>query len=604
MKFRSALAYLSPVATVLLLSVACTVGPNTKGATTIASISAEKTAVTMSQIQGTVSMNGADVAGYDVSAVPVDTMPGIKTYSSKIDQTGHFAVTAPAGTYNVIASKAGSNYRGIKWAVQTATSVDLVLTPTGTIAGTVTVSPVVDLAGTMVFVPGTSFLALLDSDGKYSMTGVPVGTVSLKVVKPGYKTGAVASVAVTAGQTTANANMSIAPTPGAPFAAVSGAAPAGQFGALYVGEPTCVTCHSNVKATYEATAHWKVGQAANGWSGLARGAACAGCHMAGEDPANPKKSILINGLPAGGDFTKGLTDAVNLKFAGIQCENCHGPGGNHVNATSADRKLTITSQPSYKDTCARCHISGNFNQKWPATGATDTDVNAGGAGAAPHHPQDLAYSENGGFEYGQTISSSAHNTQLGNGCINCHTSGAFPGNHDIVIDKAQVAVNVCQSCHGPSFNEASIVASQAKFKMAHEVLLDVLKEYKGKFCKEVAVATSSANLIGYSTASADIIAFNGTFTNKCSCWDDSPAAVQAVYPHVATASNPISSTATTWSPHQTTFNRAWWNWDLLEAEKSWGIHAPNYESSILRLSYNALVTDLGTASYSLMSLKK
>jgi len=604
MNRTTAIAFGLPVALVALLSVACTVGPNTKGASNVAALNAQ-TKVATAQIEGTVVVNGAAVSGAQVAAVPVGAAPGIKTYTGTTDDAGHFTLSMPIGNYNLIASKDGSNLRAVKWAVQTATTVDLNLVPTGNISGKVTSDPPVTMTGTLVFVPGTSFIAALDANGNYVINGVPAGTVSVEVMMPRYTPALQNSVVVTAGQTTANINLAL--TGQANFASVSGAAPAGQADSAYVGAETCKVCHSGYFSVYSQTAHWTTRDRLA--SGAVRGT-CQSCHVAGQDPTTLKSVLLTSGATAGYDFSKplSLSDSVNAKFIGIQCENCHGPGANHVAADATHRATTITSKPSYVTTCNRCHNTA-FNKTYAATGVTDDVVNASGGNVAPHHPQSLSYMQYGGYEYGQAIPTSAHNTMLGNGCIDCHMSGEGPENHEInnELNQANMVANVCQACHGTNFTGASIKAYQAQGKLAAEALGETLSKYRSAFCEEVAIsATDSTHPAKVnSTESVDI----ANTAYKCSKWDDSPDIIR----NAPTAShsggvNPITSASTTWSTHMTTYDRAFYNWDLYEADKSWGLHSPGYLQSLLRLSYNALATDLNTVaptgSYEIMNLKR
>lgn len=160
-----------------------------------------------------------------------------------------------------------------------------------------------------------------------------------------------------------------------------------------------------------------------------------------------------------------------------------------------------------------------------------TVISAGGVGSYPKHPQALIYQQSGGYTYGQTLSSSAHN-KLENGCIDCHVTGLPGANHDINIEnnRAAVIANVCSTCHGVTMTPASI---QAMTKLAMDALRDLMIAYRKAFCREVLVGTAT------SSAAVDI----ANLTYKATLWVDTPAGVTTV-----------TGTVTTWSPHQTSFN--------------------------------------------------
>lgn len=116
----------------------------------------------------------------------------------------------------------------------------------------------------------------------------------------------------------------------------------------YVGDnaKTCKMCH---KAQVEAWAEWPM---ASGWDKLSdedkANEACIPCHVTGY------------GEPGG--F---VSEKETPGLAGIQCEACHGPAGNHMKAPLTDkeaRKNTVS--PPDEANCLQCHIEeGNPNFK-------------------------------------------------------------------------------------------------------------------------------------------------------------------------------------------------------------------------------------------------
>ncbi|MGE3310434.1 MAG: multiheme c-type cytochrome [Limisphaerales bacterium] len=103
----------------------------------------------------------------------------------------------------------------------------------------------------------------------------------------------------------------------------------------FLSQSTCRGCHPTAHNGVQDTAHARafetlkrIGQAAN--------AHCLPCHTVGF------------GIPGG--F---VSEAATPLLAGVQCENCHGPGGNHV-ADPADLKARpVVSQAS--TLCGGCH---------------------------------------------------------------------------------------------------------------------------------------------------------------------------------------------------------------------------------------------------------
>jgi len=103
----------------------------------------------------------------------------------------------------------------------------------------------------------------------------------------------------------------------------------------YVGAQVCLDCHSATHATWQLSKHAAaldtlatIGQSAN--------ATCLPCHTVGY------------GTPLG--FK---TAAATPHLAGVQCENCHGPGGSHVaNVEDPALRPTVTIA---SEVCGGCH---------------------------------------------------------------------------------------------------------------------------------------------------------------------------------------------------------------------------------------------------------
>ncbi|HPF70349.1 MAG TPA: PKD domain-containing protein [Candidatus Krumholzibacteria bacterium] len=83
------------------------------------------------------------------------------------------------------------------------TVVDIQLMPTGTILGEATRENAADHSGTIVFVDGTSYVAVTDAMGAFSLTGVPIGTHPVHGTYPGYLDDVTDATLTAAGDSTA-----------------------------------------------------------------------------------------------------------------------------------------------------------------------------------------------------------------------------------------------------------------------------------------------------------------------------------------------------------------------------------------------------------------
>jgi hypothetical protein len=197
----------------------------------------------------------------------------------------------------------------------------------------------------------------------------------------------------------------------------------------YVGKAACQYCHSGglaeVKApTWSKTAHASIfTEGVEGTNSDHYAASCMGCHVAGYD-ADPKAD---NGgfddvakklnwtLPTPG---KGQYDTVpaELKNLGdIQCENCHGPGSQHVKSGGNTVEISVSKN---SNTCAICHDAPTHHIKqgeW---------VNSGHA-IAPRETETA--------------------------CVGCHTGPGFIAtiaNQPVTTDYGAISCDTCHEPHG------------------------------------------------------------------------------------------------------------------------------------------------------------
>ncbi len=121
---------------------------------------------------------------------------------------------------------------------------------------------------------------------------------------------------------------------------------------LYVGQQECAGCHQNAHAINFSAAHTRA------YERLTAKRAefdpeCLHCHTVG--------------FGAKDGFTTLQRTPI---MAGVQCENCHGRGGDHVKAKRAKLNTQSTFRPVTPNTCVKCHDkenSENFDYKtyWP-----------------------------------------------------------------------------------------------------------------------------------------------------------------------------------------------------------------------------------------------
>ena len=181
--------------------------------------------------------------------------------------------------------------------------------------------------------------------------------------------------------------------------------------AAYVGVTVCAGCHAETAAAWEGTKHsgalatlTAIGQGGN--------ARCLGCHT------------VAMGQPGGFVDVATTPNLVN-----VQCESCHGPGGEHAGAPSKTNIVRLV--PS--STCGGCH-----------TGT--------------HHPQ---YEE-----WQQSKKSDSLPDAHADSCVQCHTAegfvyalGAPTEPHVEERQDGQPATTdlECWSCHNPHENAAGTV---------------------------------------------------------------------------------------------------------------------------------------------------
>ncbi len=188
----------------------------------------------------------------------------------------------------------------------------------------------------------------------------------------------------------------------------------------YVGSMRCAQCHTRIHQDWVGTLHWRaletleaVGQDTN--------ADCIGCHVTGYGEE-------------GGFVSRALTN----DLAGVGCEECHGPGRDHVENV-ADESLRPPKDLS-PALCGRCHTGShhpNYDE-WSSSHhalVTETPAEEFEAGEALNN---CGKCHSGEFFLrsivnGETLEDDAllgqpREEQLAIACVVCHYPHAQTGN--------------------------------------------------------------------------------------------------------------------------------------------------------------------------------
>jgi hypothetical protein len=195
------------------------------------------------------------------------------------------------------------------------------------------------------------------------------------------------------------------------FFRVSGPSP------QYIGAQACAGCHDSIRATELKTPH--AGAFTNAYFAAAGGqtnSSCLPCHTVGY------------GLPTG--F---VSQSKTPQLANVQCENCHGPAGNHQ-ANPDD--LTVVPQIEIAATvCGGCH-TGPMNptyEEWTTSGH------------AAVVPDAL-----------QVMSSSTNNISS---CGRCHSGSVrlalIYGQNPVALTNDLNVAITCAVCHDPHSTNAN-----------------------------------------------------------------------------------------------------------------------------------------------------
>jgi hypothetical protein len=105
----------------------------------------------------------------------------------------------------------------------------------------------------------------------------------------------------------------------------------------YIGWTRCTKCHDGIARTWQSSRHAKAIESLKK-SNQENLPACVKCH--------------VTGYEQDGGF---LDYELTPEMAGVQCEECHGPGSHHVNNPAGE---PVKSKVPGAELCRKCHTAG------------------------------------------------------------------------------------------------------------------------------------------------------------------------------------------------------------------------------------------------------
>jgi predicted CXXCH cytochrome family protein len=185
----------------------------------------------------------------------------------------------------------------------------------------------------------------------------------------------------------------------------------GDTTAAFVGAQVCSTCHQSSYAAWTSTLHSQA-MATLAAIGQSTNANCVPCHAVGV-----------------GQDTGFVSMADTPGLGSVQCENCHGAGGNHIK----NPEQVAMAVPLEAEVCGSCHQGF-------------------------HHPNYEQWSTSAHAAARETVASRPDS------CLECHSAEAILATGQNVVNALQqetiVAKNgiTCVVCHSPhgSPNEAQL----------------------------------------------------------------------------------------------------------------------------------------------------
>lgn len=160
----------------------------------------------MGSLEGTVlAEDGSPVAGAELVLMREDALPTGSAREATTDEAGAFRLDeVRVGVYNLTVRASpttGAFEPGIVIEEDEVTSVALVTSPLGSIAGTLLLNDDPSSEGAEVQLPGTPFTQEVEANGDFLLEGVPSGSYRVRLVATGYGTVELTEVEVVSGET-------------------------------------------------------------------------------------------------------------------------------------------------------------------------------------------------------------------------------------------------------------------------------------------------------------------------------------------------------------------------------------------------------------------
>ena len=191
----------------------------------------------------------------------------------------------------------------------------------------------------------------------------------------------------------------------------------------YLGGASCAGCHSGTNTKWEGTGHaTTLDEELKGEMSADFASYCVSCHSTGYNPTADNDGFDDFGFvfpdtlspESYEELLATYPDA--MKRANVQCESCHGPGSEHMGATTNSKMVSSLSS----DNCAVCHDSGEHNvlpAQW--------DVS--------RHANPLWGDYAGGRD----------------GCSTCHSGAGFVAGIKGESEIPEATAITCATCHDP-----------------------------------------------------------------------------------------------------------------------------------------------------------
>lgn len=179
--------------------------------------------------------------------------------------------------------------------------------------------------------------------------------------------------------------------------------------AAYVGAEVCKDCHGNLHAQWSQTAHAKKALATLERIGQNNNAVCLRCHTTGFGVRNEA-----------GDLVGYVNQEQTPHLANVQCESCHGPGGEHVARPSADN----IQKSLDAEVCGTCHND-------------------------PHHPTIEDWRQSAHAKALTTIQNFPYGQDE---CLDCHSAERRLAENNLPTLRSRAAAQsavTCGTCHNP-----------------------------------------------------------------------------------------------------------------------------------------------------------